>query len=55
VNRKERIDRVREEIRLLEAQHQALAAEADLLPRRAQIEGEIAAKRRELERLRAKQ
>jgi hypothetical protein len=46
---------VREEIRLLEAQYRALAADADLLPRRAQIEGEIDAKRREMTRLRAKE
>lgn len=55
MNRKARIVKVREEIRSLEAQHKALATEGDLLPLRALVEGEIEAKRRELNRLRAKE
>lgn len=55
MNRKQRIERVREEIRALQDQYKDLAIGADLLSRRAQIEGEIEAKKREVERLRAKQ
>lgn len=50
-----RIARVREEIAALRKQHSALGVEFDLLPHRAQIEGELEAKERELERLRAKE